>query len=160
MDLSGYKPEAPDAGSDFQPFKYEGAVKINSARLSKSEKDTEYYPLGCSMISIEVEVLLGDFQGRKLWKRFNLDSTTADKKGKTPAMKLADQFFAVGLEFNNLIELETACSTLVEMTINIKANSAKINGEARQVWNFKGLATEKDVDNAASSASSPSTVDF
>lgn len=142
MDLTGYKPEAPETNSGFEPFKYEGPVRVNKAVISVNDKiDSEYYAIGCNQIDIEVEVLQGEFTGRRLWKRFNLDSEKADGKGKTPAMKLADQLFTVGLAFTNMDSLTVACNTLVDQTILIKAWVAKFNDKTMQAWNIKGVFT-------------------
>jgi len=79
-------------------------------------------------------IIQGDFAGRKLWKRFNLDSTKAEgKTPKTPIQKLADQLFTVGLEFSNIETLNQACDKLVEMTIVVKAWGAKFGDRNQQM---------------------------
>jgi len=144
FDLAGYKPEAPTDGG-FDTFKYDGPVKINKAIVSVNDSvDSEFYPSGCNQIEIEAEVLNGEYAGRKLWKRFNLDSTKAEgKKPKTPVQKLADQLFAVGLEFNGIEQLREATEKLVTMVITVKAWGAKFGERNQQMWNMKGVAPEK-----------------
>lgn len=145
FDLKGYKAEEPSEGGGFEPFKYTGPCKINKSIISTNETiDSEYYPKGCIMIEIEAEVLQGEFKSRKLWKRFNLDDETKDKKGKTSAMKLADQLFPLGIEFSNLEELRAKIQEFVTMIILVKAWTGKFPGEQdrKQMWNIKGKAPQ------------------
>src|SRR3990167_1681023 len=140
--LEGYKPQDP-ADSGFEPFRYEGPVKINKAIIGVNNNvDSEFYPIGCNQIEIEAEVVKGENEGRKLWKRFNLDSNKAEgkKSPKTPIQKLADQFFAVGLEFKDMDSLKDACAKFADMVIFIKAWPGKFGGETKQIWNIKGIA--------------------
>lgn len=151
--MKGYKPESPkEGGSGFEAFKYEGPVVINKAIVSVNETvDSEFYPKGCNQIEIEAEVQDGEFARRKLWKRFNLDDAKMDKKGKTSVMKLADQLWAVGLEFSDLDSLKAACEKLASMTINIKAWPVDFKEGGRspvQMWNIKSVATEKWTETA------------
>ncbi len=156
MDLTGYKPEAPESSGGFEPFKYEGPVKINKAVISINDKvDSEYYPRGCNQIDIEVEVIQGDLTGRRLWKRFNLDSEKMDGKGKTPVKKLADQLFAVGVEFSDMDSLAAACASLIDMNIVIKAWVSKFSGKTNQAWNMKGV-----FDGAVEQVASETSVSF
>ena len=143
FDLSGYKPEAP-SDSNFDSFKYEGPVRINKAIVLINDKvDSEFYPSGCTQIEIEAQVINGEHSGRKLWKRFNLDSQKAEgKKPKTPTQKLADQLFAVELEFNNLETLAEACVQLADKVILVKAWGAKFGNRDQQMWNMKGVAPD------------------
>lgn len=155
--LSGYTPEIPKDGGDFEPFKYEGPVRVNKAVIStvSDPKDaTEYYPLGCQKIDIEVEVI-GDseYAKRKLWKRCNLDSETTDKKGKTPTMKLADQLFSAGFEFHDEDSLLAVCEQLVDSELLIKAWSSKIGDRTLQLWNIKGLSTGEEQSQLSSKVS-------
>ena len=146
QDLSGYKPESPNDGG-FEAFKYSGPVTVEHAIVSENMAvDSEFYPMGCKQIDIEVKVAEGDYAGRKLWKRFNIDSETEDKKGKTPVKKLADQLFAVGLTFANETELEACCEKLVGMDIIVKAYPVdfKDGRDKVQMWNIKGKAGEAD----------------
>ena len=156
FNLSGYKPEAP-AESNFEPFKYEGPVSFGYARVEKTEKPSEFYgtPAGSDVFSIEMVVLNGDFAKRKIWKTWNLDTTVEDKKGKTPAQKLADQLFTCGLEFSDLEGLRTCAVELVSKNVNIKAYPIKFKDkkdEAVQMWNLKGFA-----ENGATPAPSTTT---
>ena len=144
FDLKDYKPEAPKEGG-FEPFKYEGPVKFNYARVEKSEKESEFYktPVGAKLFSIEMEVLAGDNKKRKFWRRWNLDTTVSDKKGKLPAQKLADQLFACGLEFTDEAGLMKCAEELVSSVYEIKAWSAKMPDKTvLQMWNLKGKAAE------------------
>lgn len=158
QDLTGYVPEAPADGG-FEVFKYNGVAVVNKAQLSENTSvDSEYYPMGCQQIDIEAEVSDegSELLGRKLWKRFNLDSEKVDKKGKTPSMKLADQLFPLGLTFRNVEELEAVCEKLVGMDIEIKAYKADFKdgrGDV-QMWNIKGVAgaTESKPDSKATPA--------
>ncbi len=146
FDLSGYKPESPTDGAGFEPFKYDGACRVNKSIISVNDGlDTDWYPAGCNMIDIEVEVLEGEFAKRKLWKRYNLDSTKVSekaKKPKTPVQKLADQLFPLGLEFSNLNELRAVNEKFATMTITVKAWGSKFPGdtEKKQQWNIKGVS--------------------
>lgn len=139
--LSGYKPEVPRDGSE--PIKYEGPVIIEKSIVEENTKDSDFYPMGCNMIRIEATILDGDDSGRKLFKKFNLDSNDQDKKGKTPLQKLADQLWAVGLSFGSLEELKKVNENFVGMTVNVKAYPAKFpDGKEIQMWNIKGLASK------------------
>jgi hypothetical protein len=145
-DLSGYKPEKPSSGG-FEAFKYDGPATIEKAVISNYDGEgNEFYALGDQQIEIEATVVDPDseFLGRKLWKRFNLDSEKEDKKGKTAAMKLADQLFAVGLTFKNEEELGQCCEKLVGTDVVIKAWPVdfKDGRDKVQMWNIKGLAAE------------------
>lgn len=145
FDLKDYKPEAPEKGTDFEPFKYKGAVRVNYARLAKSEKASEYNKTeaGANLFEMEVEVTDGDYAKRKLWKRANLDTQIADKKGKLPVQRLADQLFAVGLQFSSIEELGNCCNELVEMTPEISAYYFKgDDGKNVQVWNLKSASAD------------------
>lgn len=143
--LKGYKPEKPGEG-DFEPFKYTGTAIIEKSIISTNTKvDNEFYPAGCNQIEIEAIVLDGEYAGRKLWKRFNLDDEKQDKKGKTSLNKLADQFFAVGLEFNSLDSLKAANEKFVGMNVDVKAYPLdfKDGSPVRQMWNVKGVTSKK-----------------
>lgn len=154
FNLSGYKPESP-TDSDFSPFKYEGTVRFNYARISKAEKANDYgTSIGDEIFEVEVEIISGDFAKRKLWKKFNLDSNeTSGKAKKTAVQKLADQLFACGLEFNTSVELVACAGKLVDTPVNIKAYPIKIKDkktnktEEIQMWNLKGFATEGQEEN-------------
>ena len=140
FNLSGYKPEAP-ADSNFEPFKYEGPVRVNSARINQSEQASDYYgtPVGSNIFELEVEITEGEFAKRRLWKRFNLDTDKREgKKNVLPVEKLANQLFPLGLEFTDIEDLRACCEELVNMTPVIKAYRAKINKDEVQVWNIKG----------------------
>lgn len=142
-----YKPEAPSEGSGFEPFKYTGAVKINKAEVTINEKGgTEFYPQGCQIAEIEAEVLAGEFKGRKLWKRFNIDEEPSEGK-KSPAQKLADQLSAVGLTFSDDDGLNRAFLALKNMRIIVKAWPATFDKgsdseKTMQLWNIKKVAPE------------------
>lgn len=138
--LQGYKPEVPKEGNE--PFAYEGPVVIEKSVIGVNTREsTDFYPAGCNMISIEAIVMSGENSGRKLFKKFNLDSVEEDKKGKTPLRKLADQFWAAGLSFNNSDELSAANEKLIGMALHVKAWEAKFSdGKTNQMWNIKGLA--------------------
>lgn len=144
-DLKGYTPEVPKDGG-FEPFKFEGWANITKSVISQSAQNTEFYPLGCNMIEIEATVMEGDNIGRKLWKRFNLDDEKQDKNGKTSARKVADQFFAVGLKFNNLEELKEVNERFVDMDVHVKAWMAdfKDGRGLQQLWNVKGKKKESN----------------
>lgn len=141
--LKGYKPEKPSDGG-FEPFKYSGPAIIEKSVISINENiDSEFYPKGCNVIDITATIMDGEYAGRKLFKRFNLDSEVEDKKGKTPLLKLADQLFAVGITFGSLDELKTKNENFVGMNINVKAYPIdfKDGTDPRQAWNIKGIQT-------------------
>ena len=138
--LSGYKPEAPSDGG-FEPFKYEGRAVIEKSVISVNEKvDSEFYPRGCNQIDITAIVSEGENAGRKLFKRFNLDDTKEDKKGKTSLKKLADQLWTVGLTFNSLESLKAVNEKFAGMEVEVKAWPAdfKDGRDKQQMWNVKG----------------------
>lgn len=151
FNLQGYKPAAPkEEDSGFEPFIYEGKAFVEKAIQSVNTKvDSEFYPMNCNQWEIEVTVLDGEHAGRKLWKRFNLDDEKRggkDGNGKTSIEKLADQLWAVGLEFKDKETLDAANEKLAGMTIDIKAWVATFKDETPprkvQRWNIKGLAKE------------------
>lgn len=143
FNLGNYKAEAPK-DSAFEPFKYEGPVSVNSAKVVQSEQASEFYGtgVGANIFELELQVLQGENEGRRIWRRWNLDTTVADKKGKLPVQKLADQLFTLGIEFTDLETLQTACDKLVTIKPIIKAWKAKIGKDDTQQWNFKGVATD------------------
>ena len=143
--MQSYQPEKPSDGG-FEPFKYEGNAVIEKSMISVNEKvDTEFYPRGCTQIEIEAIVIDGEYTGRKLFKRFNLDDEKEDKKGKTSVQKLADQLFAVGLTFKTLDDLKKVNEQFVGMKVDVKAWAADFKDDRgkQQMWNVKGLATSK-----------------
>lgn len=141
FNLSGYKAEAPKEGG-FEPFNYDGEVVINYARIVQSEKASEYYntDVGANLFEMELMVAEGDNEGRKFWKRYNLDTAIVDSKGKLPVQKLADQLSVLGVEFTDLESLEAKLDELVSLVPVVKARRAKIDGKDLQIVNFKGLA--------------------
>jgi hypothetical protein len=154
--LEGYQPEAPDAGGDFQAFKYKGKVAIEKSVISDYDgKSSDYYSTGQKVINITAIVLEGDFVGRKLFKRFNLDSEKrSGKKEQTPVEKLADQFFAVGLTFTTLEELEVANEQFAGMEIVVSAWAAdfKDGRPPMQMWNMKEVAGQGSTVSTGASA--------
>ena len=147
QNLSGYRPEKPKDGSSFEAFRYNGVVSIEKAIVSENTRiNSEFYPMGCKQLDIEAIVMdpKSPFIGRKLWKRFNLDSEKEDKNGKTPAQKLADQLFAVGLTFIDEESLDKALAELVTLDVVIKAYPAdfKDGRDKFQMWNMKGRASD------------------
>ena len=143
MELAGYQPEKPSDGG-FEPFKFEGKATVEKSIISEhAGKHSDFYGIGDNVIDITATVMEGDFIGRKLFKRFNLDSEKTSGKGnKTPAMKLADQLFAVGLEFSSIQELRATNEKFAGMDIHVKAWAAdfKDGRGPQQMWNIKGLA--------------------
>ena len=140
--LSGYKPQKPAEGGGFEPFKYEGRVKVNYARVEEQEKTTEFSTAGDKILKMELECLDAPNAKRKLWKNYNLDNEKADKKGKTPIMKLADQLFALDLEFNDKESLENVLVAFASMTVLVKAWPAKFADKTIQMFNLKGVSPE------------------
>lgn len=141
--LKGYKPESPKEGGGFEALKYNGPVEITKSIISTNDDvDSEFYPKGCTMIEIEAVISEGEFEGRKLWKRFNLDDVREDKKGKTSLKKLADQLWAVGLSFDSLDTLNAVNEKFVGMRVIVKAWPVDFkDGRAPvQMWNVKSLA--------------------
>lgn len=144
FELKGYTPEEPSS-SGFEPFKYEGLAVVEKAEQTINEDvDTAFYPKGCTQEEISVTILDGDYAGRKLWKRFNVDATKADDGKKTPVQKLADQLFAVGLSFSDNKSLDEANKALTGMKIIVKAWIADFKDDRgkRQLWNIKGKASD------------------
>lgn len=143
FDLSGYTPEKP-SGGDFEPFNYDGPVKVNYARIVSSDEASDFHktPAGANLFEMELEVTQGEYSKRKFWKRFNLDSqiTSGKKNPKTPVQKLADQLFQAGIEFKDLDDLRIACEKLVTIRLIVKARKAKINNDVVQVCNISGVA--------------------
>ena len=104
------------------------------------------------VINITAIVMEGDHVGRKLFKRFNLDSTTrSGKKEQTPVEKLADQFFAVGLTFSNEEGLVIANEKFAGMEVNVKAWAAdfKDGRPPMQMWNIKSVAGAESKETAS-----------
>lgn len=152
FDLSGYTPEVISE-SNFEPFKYKGPVRVNYARFENALKASEFYgtEVASKLFSIEIEILEGDHAKRKLWKRFYVASSVEDKKGKTPAKKLADQLFLLGLEFSNEDQLGECALKLVDMSPSISAYYFKADdGKMAQVWNFMAGKTEAVATSAGS----------
>ncbi len=158
MELSGYQPEAPVEGTEFAAFKYKGNVAIEKSVISEYDgKTSDFYNAGDKVINITAIVLEGEYVGRKLFKRFNLDSEKrSGKKEKTPAEKLADQFFAIGLTFSSMEELEAANEKFAGMEVEVNAWAAdfKDGRPPMQLWNIKGEA------GATSTASNTTTSAF
>ena len=107
---------------------------------------------GRETLRFELEVLEGPFKGRKLWKKFNLDMEKADKKGKTPSMKLADQLHVIGLWFSTHEELAAVNEKFVGMTVNVKAWGIKFKDRDDKVQVFNLMAT-----GAAKSSATPAS---
>jgi len=169
FNLSGYQAEEPKEGTDFEAFKYNGIASVESSIISQNtERDTEFYPMGCNMIEIAVicmeeKPFKGEQTlGRKLWKRFNLDAVEEDKRGKTSVMKLADQLFPLGLEFNNIEELRAVNEKLIGMDIIVKAWPVdfKDGRGAQQMWNIKGKAGSQVPSGTTPSTSGAQQVAF
>ena len=148
FDLSGYKPTNPES-SDFEAFKYQGPCQVSSARIEEYTGNFENYK-GCTFFNIELVVLEGENEGRKLWGKYNLDAKESlDKNGKpkkTPVKKLADQLFTLGLEFKNEEELQECAEKLVDMVVDVKAwHFAAPDNKDRKIQQhvIKGKQTEK-----------------
>jgi len=148
FNIEGYKPESPTEGG-FEAFKYNGVATLEKAVISTNEtRDSEFYPRGCTMIELEATCMEDkpfkgqQTLGRKLWKRFNLDDDKQDKNGKTPVMKLADQLFPLGVEFNDLDELKKMIEGIVGKDIVVKCwpMDFKDGRDPFQGWNIKGIS--------------------
>jgi len=144
FNLKDYSPEAPKEG--VEAFKFQGLVNIEKSLIYINEDaslNQQFYPVGCNMINIEAIIMEGEHIGKKLFKRFNLDSDESSANGKTPVMKLADQLFAVGLEFKNLESLKVINEKFVGMDVNVKAwpIDFKDGRDKVQMWNIKGKAS-------------------
>lgn len=146
FDLSGYKPESPES-SDFGAFKYQGPCLVSSARIEEYTGNFDDYK-GCEFFNIELVVLEGENEGRKLWGKYNLDAKdSVDKNGKakkSPVKKLADQLFTLGLEFTDRDGLQKVAEDLVDMTVEVKAWYFKgSKGDNVQQHVIKGKANQK-----------------
>lgn len=149
--LDGYKPEAPKEGSA-GAFKGEVVCKVNEAILKEYDmpEDSPYYNaeyVGTKSVSIELEVVKGEFEGRRLWKRFLVDSDQADSKGKTPIQKLADYLISADTKLTGTTdeEIKKALAEFSILTLNVKAYYFEgSDGKEVQMHIIKGLATPEE----------------
>jgi len=133
FDLRGYKPEKVKE-NDFSPIKGKNfTCKVNSSKIEDVEagtsEDSSRKWNAYKRLKYELEIMDDDgkgFIGRKIWKSYNLDSLEATGKvPKTPIQKLADVFFTVGLEFNDMDTLHIANDKFAEFHLDVSFSSFK-----------------------------------
>lgn len=135
FNLTGYKPEVVEEGS-FTPIKGKNfTCKINSSKIEKVEAGSKDGREWGEYTRLKYEMEITDdkgkgFVGRKVWKSFNLDSDVRSGKAqKTKLELLADSFFTIGLEFNNMEELEAANGKFAELYLDVSFSSFKGDGD-------------------------------
>ena len=154
-DLKGYQREK--IKDDFEMMKGKGHIcQVNSALIEDmpagtSQRDGKEYE-GYKRFGYELEVISETYKGRRVWKRYNLDSDEArgkEGKEKTPREKLADIMFTVGLEFNSIDELQEILGAFANMKLSVSFGSIPADrsssGKDQQFHRIMGIATEEDV---------------
>ena len=147
FDLRDYKPEVV-TDNEFEMMKGKGHIcKVNSSvveDVEAGERDGEPYD-AYTRLKYELEVVSEKYRGRRVWKSYNLDSQLrTGKKEKTPIEKLADVFFTLGLEFNDLETLQAANEKFAEMLLVV--SFSKFNPPGRdeiQLHTITGIAPEQ-----------------
>lgn len=162
-----YKPEIPDDGNGFEVMKGKGHVcKINYSRVEDyADKPDEHWGdpswwnpdlIGHSFLNYELQVVQTsssqvnqglNYNGRKVWAYIDLNNP--ERKGrkgaeKTALERVADTFFACGLEFKNLDELKFANEKFAEMNLEVSFSSIPADRSASrkavQLHTIKGQA--------------------
>ncbi len=137
LDLRGYKPEEVKENTN-EPFKYKGPVNVLFARVEESEKASEFYgtEVGSKIFSVCLEVPEGAAENakRRLYKKWQIESTVADgKKKKTPAMKLADWLWGAGLTFSNIEGLHNVAERMAGESWEAQCWAIKIGQDKIQM---------------------------
>jgi len=142
--------------ADYQPEKIKdssGAIKgifknciFNWVRIEDYEGEIEELR-GTKQFHYELEIKdEGDYNGRRIWKTYNLNSQLADKKGKTSAQKLADMLFTLGYSFKTLEELQAIIDQIVIQPVAVRCWIWKRdNGEETQMHQIKSIASVTDI---------------
>jgi len=146
-----YKPQKNTDG--FEPFKLQnGNCLVNWARIEEYSGEKPEFA-GNKYFRYELVVCDGQPNaGRRLWKSYNLDDKTEDKKGKTKIQKLADLMFTLGMEFKDEASFQACIEKFAELTLVVNARfSSKFvddEGTPIQLHTVKGIAKEKGASEA------------
>lgn len=147
FDLSGYKPEAVK-DNDFEMMKGKGHIcKVNSSIIEDveaGENDRGAYE-AYTRLKYELEVVSEKYKARRVWKSVNLSSDERTGKAeKTPTEKLADTFFALGLEFSDMDGLKAANEKFAEMSLVVSFSKWTPPGKDElQLHTVTGIAPEQ-----------------
>ena len=139
--VTGYKPEKNVEVGGFKPLKGNYNCFVNNASVGMYEGDYEDYK-GKEFINYELQAANGQgIDGRKLWKRINIEDEAENKKGKTKLQQFMDAMFTLDLEFHNKEELVEVLTKFE--TMDVKVNTYHFKGDEDkdiQMHKIMGLA--------------------